>query len=100
MVSVSELIRMAASNGLGIVLSIIIAVGLGWLLRFVLRENAKREDRLATLIENHLHALTESVNRINQAITEHGREEKEANRYQREEHREMIRFLDRLNGKK
>ncbi len=95
----SQLGALVANYGLGVALSIFIAGFLGWLLRFVLKENAKREDRLATIIENHLHALTESVNRLSQAIAERDRQMQEACRYQREEHREMIHLLERLNGK-
>lgn len=96
---IAEIVKLAATNGLGIVLSVIIAIGLGWVLRFVLKENAKREDRLATIIENHLHSLTDSVSRINQAITDKDRQTQEVYRYQREEHQEMIRLLVKLNGK-
>ena len=96
---IAELVKLAATNGLGIVLSIIIALGMGWVLRFILKESAKREDRLATLIENHLHSLTDSVNRINQATAEKDRQAQEVYRYQREEHQEMIRLLVKLNGK-
>ena len=95
----SQLGTLAANYGLGVALSVFIAGFLAWILRFVLKENAKREDRLATIIENHLHALTESVNRLSQAIAERDRQMQEACRYQREEHREMVRLLEKLNGR-
>ena len=95
----SQLGALAANYGLGVALSVFIAGFLGWLLRFVLKENAKREDRMAGIIGNHLHSLTEAVNRMNESIEKHDSKEEEVWRYQREEHREMIHLLERLNGK-
>lgn len=95
----SQLGALAANYGLGAALSVFIAGFLGWLLRFVLKENAKREDRMAGIIANHLHSLTEAVNRMNESLEKHDSTEEEVWRYQREEHNQMIRLLEKLNGK-
>jgi hypothetical protein len=93
-----EAVKLAWNYGLGIVLAVAIALFLGWLIRYVLRENAKREDRLAGIIENHLHALDESTHKLTNAITEHDRASREGYRQQHEEHREIVKLLERLNN--
>ena len=94
----SQLGALVANYGLGTALSVFIAGFLGWLLRFVLKENAKREDRMAGIIGNHLQSLTDAVNRMNESIEKHDSKEEEVWRYQREEHSQMIRLLEKLNN--
>jgi len=94
----NQLGALVANYGLGAALSVFIAGFLGWLLRFVLKENAKREDRMAGIIGNHLQSLTDAVHRMNESMEKHDSKEEEVWRYQREEHSQMIRLLEKLNN--
>ena len=80
----------AVSYGLGTLLAVGMALAFWHILLYVLKENSKREDRLASIIEGHLGQLTQSTNRIAESIqaTEaRFNELREANKMQREEHK-------------
>ncbi len=91
-----SVLQWSATYGLGTVLSVLIAFAFWRTLVYVLRENAKREERLANILENHIQNLTNAVTISTQSLhqtTAQILEIKEANKLQREEHKEMIEVL-------
>lgn len=66
---------LAVPGSLGIILSIASFVFMGWLIRYVLKTNEKREDRLADIITIHLAAQKAQLDKL-----------EEADRFQRSEH--------------
>lgn len=85
--------------GLGTTLSLLISFGAWKLITYILSENTKREDRLASIIENHLSQLTNGINKLSEALVIRDLnfvELKEANKQQREEHREIVAQLTNL----
>ena len=90
----------SVTYGLGTVLSVGIAFAAWRVLIFVLKENSKREDRLAGIIEIHIKELSEKSNHMADAIILHDKNEaeyfrsmREADAYQREEHRAITEVL-------
>lgn len=73
-------------GSLGIVLAIATFCFMAWLVRFVLKTNEKREERLAKIIEND---LATQRNQIDSLVT--------ANSMQREEHRVLLETAERIN---
>lgn len=70
-----------------------------WVMAFVkdtiAEHNEERKSWLCTMKQH-----TELINRISQAMDEHDRRADERGKYIREEHREMIATLGRINGYK
>lgn len=100
---IDKLIEWSANYGLGVVLSILGAICFFKLLIFVLKENSKREDRLAGIIEQHLKALEAGHIQTQQLLMAHdqravesSKQIAEALKYQREEHKEMIDSLRQI----
>lgn len=94
--TVEQILNWTITYGLGIVLSILIAFGAWKVLVYVLKENTKREDRLAGIIENHLGKLDATIAGLASALKErevHMLDLKEANRQQRHEHKEFAMNL-------
>ena len=91
-----KIAQLAVNYGLGIVLSIGMAVFMGWLLKYVLKQNELREQRLSDLIIKDLAVTTKSINdhdeRSNSAI----KNIEEANRRQREEQEEHKKLLQQI----
>jgi hypothetical protein len=90
---VEQVLNWSITYGLGIVLSVLIAFGAWKVLIYVLKENTKREDRLAGIIENHLGKLDSSMSMLADALKQregHLEDLKEANRQQRHEHKEIV----------
>lgn len=81
----AKMLDWVINYGLGNVLALFIAVAFWRILIFVLKENAKREDRLAGIIEKHLAGVEDNIEEF-----------KRANEYQREEHKKMIETLDAI----
>src|SRR4051812_27670078 len=85
--------------GLGNVLAIFLAFAFWKVILSVQNSNTKREERLAGIIENHIGGLATAIASVNGAIAMTGvqiQEVKEANRSQREEHKEMIGVLQKM----
>lgn len=76
------LIDKATTNGLGNVLSILIVLAFFWLLMFVMKQNEKREERLANIIEKSLNQLSEKFDNVN--------------RYHRDEHAEILKTINEI----
>ncbi len=72
-------IAVAVPGSLGIILAISTFIFMAWLVRFVLQENAKREERLAGIIERDLAAQKMQLDRL-----------EEGHRFQRAEHQTII----------
>lgn len=92
-----DLIKLAVNYGLGIVLSIMMAVFMGWMLRYVLAQNAVREAKLASIIETHLASLDTRLTEHDARSAGAIRSIEEANRFQREEHHAMMNSLKSIN---
>lgn len=89
----------AVNYGLGIVLSILIAIFFAKMLVYVFHENTKREERLAGIIENHIGQLTLSVSSMNQQLLgreSYFREMISSQQKEHVEHKEMIASLQAL----
>jgi len=88
--------KLAVNYGLGIVLSVGMACFLGWLLKYVLKQNEIREERLSSLISKDIAATTKAINdsdeRANIAFANLG----EAHRRQREEHETHKKLLESI----
>lgn len=74
-----QMLNWVVNYGLGNVLALGIAFAFWRILIFVLKENSKREERLAKIIEEHLSEL------------------KQANSYQRDEHKSIMKVLEDLS---
>ena len=83
------MIKAAATYGLGIVLSLLMAGFMGWVIRFILKENAKREERLAGIIERDLVAQKNALEQHDRRMSEAAQRTEEANKRQREEHEQL-----------
>ena len=91
-----KMISLVATQGLGVVLSIIIIV-------YVLRENTKREERLVTVIEKHLVLLDTQLSALSKQFSDYesqiclvSSQVIETNKYQRDEHLAMMRILHEM----
>ena len=87
--------------GLGNVLAVFLALGFWRVLIYVLKENSKREERLAGIVENHLSGLNMTISSVgSNVLVTHNQliELKDANRLQREEHKEMIEVLRKMSN--
>ena len=79
-----EIIKAAFNYGLGIVLALFIAIVGYYILMFVLKENSKREERLAGIIENDITKVNNTIEKVSQ--------------YHREEHNKMIQTLTEIHA--
>lgn len=98
METTEALFKYSVTYGLGIVLSVGMALFLFWILQYVLKENSKREDKLAAIIEGQLKYLMEAVSKLTERMTSHDaweheivREENKAHEHQKNEHEEILR---------
>lgn len=93
---VAELSQLAVTHGLGVVLSIIVIGCLIWVLRYVLKANSAREERLAMIIENHLTKLDVKLGEHDTRAIAAIRSMEEASKYQRQEHEKMMEILNKM----
>jgi hypothetical protein len=91
-------LKLIVNYGLGIVLAVAIAYMFWRLLLFVLRENSKREDRLAGIIELHLKAVETGNSQMLQLLMEHDKRTMEAFKYIRDENKEAIGVLREMKS--
>lgn len=99
--SFEKILEWSVTYGLGTVLAFLIAFAFWRTLIYVLKENTKREERLANIIEKHIDSLSTALINVHNSITQSHvqiQELKEANKLQREEHREMIKFLQLMQN--
>ncbi len=97
------LFKYSVTYGLGIVLSILIALFLFWILRYVLRENSRREERLASIIDGQLKYVLDSITNLALKVSTHDAWEHEvehrltvAHEYQKDEHEEIQSAISKL----
>ena len=88
---VSSAANQAWNYGLGVVLSILMAVFLGRILMYVLQQNEKREERLSGLIEIHINGVGRKLSEHHEVSISAIASINEANKRQREEHEAMLR---------
>lgn len=97
MPDINQLTQLSAMHGLGVVLSVLITACAGWLMIYVLKENARREERYIHVLDKTLTYLTELLvahdARAINAITSL----EQANRFQREEHQKIVDSLNRIS---
>jgi len=103
-VELKDVVELAARYGIAVVLCFIVIGILVWVLRWVFRTSAHREEALANIVNVGLANLTTSMNKLSDSISANtamiqavGKEMKEgfermneAAKYQREEHKEML----------
>lgn len=101
---VEPLIQASSTYGLGIVLSILMALFLFWVLRYVLRENSRREEKLGSIIEGNMKHLMDQMMTLMQQLSAHDTWEREidtrttrAHEHQKGEHEEQLRAIQRLS---
>ena len=68
-----------------------------WLIKFILKENSKREATYQEIVTNHVKHNTDTLINLSNNIDESRKGSEEAHRYQREEHYKMIETLTKLN---
>lgn len=88
--------QLAVNYGLGIVLSIAMAIFLAWLLKYVLKQNEIREQRLSELIIKDIAASTKAIHDHDERSVAAIKSIEEANRRQREEHEAHKKALDKI----
>lgn len=88
--------KLAVNYGLGIVLSVGMACFLGWLLKYVLKQNEIREERLSVLISKDLAATTKAINDHDDKSVSAIKNIEEAHRRQREEHEAHKKLLESI----
>lgn len=82
-----ELLRTGAKEGLGYILAIGSFALLGWVIKFILT-------KMVRSIENLINA---GIN-LTASIEEYRKDQKVVNEFQRNEHKQMIESLGRING--
>ena len=99
------LFKYSVTYGLGIVLSILIALFFFWILRYVLRENSRREERLASIIDGQLKYVQDSISNLTLKMTAHDAWEHEietrisiAHSHQKDEHEDLMIALHKVKG--
>ena len=91
-----QVLNCVATYGLGSVLAVGIAFFLRWILIFVLKENSKREDRLANIIETHIKTLANSVMNVTNSVGLIGtqlNEVKERQHMEQQTHKDIVEVL-------
>jgi len=90
------LLQWMTKYGISFVFAALSVVGLYRLTLFVLKENAKREERLAGLIEQDLVGLQKTLQVHDDRSASAIESIKQANGFQREEHQRMLEALTEL----
>ena len=86
--------------GLGAALALAIFSVMFWLVKNIMKDHRVERDNYQTVISNHLSATTEGMRKLTDRIGEHDHSQVEASRYVREEHREILTALLKMNGNK
>lgn len=82
-----EVLGELIKQGMGATLSVGCFILVVYVVRFILQLAAK-----------HMEKTAESLVRVNQTLEDNGRRNEEAFKYVREEHKQMIETLGRING--
>lgn len=93
---IEKLFQYSVTYGLGIVLSIAMACFMGWLLKYVLKQNETREDRLASIISKDITGLGQIFKDHDSKQEDAINKFEEAHRYQRKEHEEQKKAYERI----
>jgi len=92
----TEWLDLTVKYGLGIVLSLGAVYALWKITSATMRESSKREERYASLLENHIGALQHLLSTHDQRAVEAISGMQEAHRHQREEHEKMMQALTEM----
>ena len=93
------LLKLITDYGIATLGIIAIATFLTWLIKYILRQNEIREKRLSDLLTNDMQHLVQSINTLTTNLSNFSNNVHEAQKYSREEHKQMIECLIKLNGK-
>lgn len=91
-----QIAKLTVSYGLGVVLSIAMAIFMAWLLKYVLHQNEIREQRLADIISKDIASINKSLDDHDTRTIAVLKNVEEAQRYQRQEHEVQIKILEQL----
>lgn len=91
-----KIAQLSVNYGLGIVLAVGMACFQGWLLKYVLAQNEKREQRLSDLIQKDLMNQTKAINDHDARSVSAISSMEEAHRRQREEHEQQRKAYERM----
>lgn len=94
-----SLVAILREFGLGAALALAIFGVMFWLVRNIMKDHRVERENYQIIIKNHLGATTEGMKKLTDSIGNHDKVQQETNRYVREEHREMLRALMKINGK-
>ena len=94
------LISILRDNGLGTALALAIFCVMFWLVKNIMKDHRAERDNYQEIIKNHLSANTEGMKKLTDKIGSHDSVQQEANRYVRDENREILKALVKINGNK
>lgn len=94
-----ESTKLANLYGLGVVLSIFIALMLFGLIWYVLKTGAGREKSLSDIINGTVRHMNDLLLQHDQRAIDAVKSLAQANEYQRQEHKEMIEVLRDINSR-
>lgn len=93
---IEKVAQVTVNYGLGIVLSLGMAIFMGWLLKYVFHQNEIREAALSELIKRDIASNTKAINDHDERTAAAIKNIEEANRRQREEHLNHQKALDKI----
>src|SRR3990167_8711550 len=99
--TIEELMKLAMNYGLGVLLSVFGAIAFWKILNRVFDENAKRDERIASIMDGSIKTLTTAIQNLNSTMIAHNISEmailagiQEGNKFQRDEHERIILLLN------
>lgn len=94
-----EWLRAIFNYGFPSVMLVAVCVG-GWkLINKIIIYNKEREDKLMSLVQNQISAFNTTLLSTTEQIIEFRRANEEAHRYQREEHKGIMEYLETIKEK-
>ena len=78
---------------------IVVAGFLGWLIKHTITTDAEQKKQLQNIIQNDLVHLNDGHKETSNILSEIRKDNAEAHKYQREEHKEMIESLIKIHSK-
>ena len=85
--------------GLGTCLALMVFGLMFWLVKNIMKDHRTERENYQTIISNHLSANTQGMKKLCDEIGSYYKVQQETNRYIRDEHREILKSLTKLNGK-
>ncbi len=85
--------------GLGPALSISVFLLMVWLVKRIMKDHLEERKSYQVIISNHMSSTTVAMKKLTDEIGNQSSVQQEANRYVRDEHREILKALMKINGK-